>query len=222
MMETEFSGLAREVLATAQQMAAEGLVSPSGSAGNISARFSGRDLAAITPSGLPYVDMEEDDIVMVNLNGEIVAGHRRPSSEAPYLTLILREMPEIGAIVHTHSPYATAFSALRQSIPLICNEGFVVNAAQIEVAPFRIPGSEALAKVALQTLRRQPGCRAVLLANHGILSIGETLSDAFQVAANVEWEAKVYWLAISVGSPHRISAKQFKKIKRHYASLRDS
>ena len=121
---------------------------------------------------------------------------------------------------YDQSPYATAFAVLRESIPLISTEGFAVNALQLEVAGFQVPGTEELGMEAVAVLERQPGSRAVLLANHGVLAVGASLEQALSVAENVEREAQIYYLARTLGTPHQINAHEYERVKSHYASLR--
>jgi L-fuculose-phosphate aldolase len=213
-----WSDIIERVCWTAKHMASLGLVV--GSGGNVSARIPGEALAAITPARIPYERLVPDDIVLVDLDGTVVEGRHPASSETPMHTLVYKRLPAAGAIVHTQSPYATAFAVLREGIPLICTEGFAVNALQVEVAGFHVPGSVELGMEAVAALERQPGSRAVLLANHGVLAVGANLEQAFSVAENVEREAQIYYLARSLGTPHIINADDYERVKKHYAALR--
>jgi L-fuculose-phosphate aldolase len=104
-------------------------------------------------------------------------------------------MPDVGAIVHTHSRHAAAFAVARLDLPFICNENMATRAERVLVTEYAAPGSAALAERALATFRRQPGSRAVLLANHGVVAIAPTVEDAYQVAHAVEWTAEICHLA---------------------------
>ncbi len=218
-MRPEWLDLAEKVCQVSKKMALESLVT--GSAGNISARLAGQDLVVITPSGLRYETLAAEDMVIISLDGKVVYGNHSPSSETPLHTLIYQQRPDINGIVHTHSPYATAFSVLHEAVPLICNEGLSVNAVQVEVTEFNLPGTPELGMAALAALARNPGSRAVLIANHGVLAVGESLPEAFSVAENVEKEAYIYYLARSIGTPFTLNAEVFDRIKKNYAALRN-
>jgi L-ribulose-5-phosphate 4-epimerase len=195
-------------------MLAEGLVTIT--AGNISIRVPDEDLAAITPSGRPYNTMEPEDVPIVNLDGEVVDGEYKPSSETPMHTMILREMEEVNAVVHTHSPYGTAFAVAHEPIPLISNEGLGLRSMSVLVTEFGIPGTEEIGQRAIETLRLQPGSRAVLLANHGPLAVGESIQQAYAAASNVEAEARIYAIALGVGVPVPMTEEQVKAIFAKY------
>ncbi len=218
-MKSQCKDIARNVWMTARNMAEHGLVV--GSSGNVSARVPESDLIAITPSGLKYDRMKPGDIVLIDPNGKKISGRLIPSSETPLHTHIYRERKDVRAIVHTHSPYVTAFSVIGENIPLICNEGLEVGAIKIEVTKdYKNPGSIELGKIALDTLNHQFGTRAVILANHGLLTIGETLSDTLGLAEYIEQEAQIYFLARLIGTPRLLTQEQLSQIQTHYAALR--
>jgi L-ribulose-5-phosphate 4-epimerase len=217
-MNPAWSDIIEGVCWFAKQMAGLSLVVASG--GNVSARIPGESLVAITPARIRYERLVPADIVLVDLDGAVVEGRHPASSETPMHTLVYKRLPAADAIVHTQSPYATAFAVLRERIPLISTEGFAVNARQVEVAGFQPPGSVELGEEAVAALERQPGSRAVLLANHGVLAVGASLEQAFGVAENVEREAQIYYLARSLGTPHLINAADFERVRKHYAALR--
>jgi L-ribulose-5-phosphate 4-epimerase len=195
-------------------MLAEGLVTIT--AGNISIRIPGEDLAAITPSDRPYDTMEPGDVPIVSLDGQLVDGPFKPSSETPMHTMVLREMDDVNAVVHTHSPYATAFSVAHHPIPLICNEGLGFRSMSVLVSDFGVPGTEEIGQRAIDTLRLQPGSKAVLLANHGPLCVGDSIQRAYALASNVETEAKIYALALGIGNPVPITEEQVQAILSRY------
>jgi len=204
----------RQVVETARRMLAEGLVTVT--AGNISIHIPDEDLLAITPGGRPYDTMEPEDVAIVTLDGELVEGDFEPSSETPMHTMIMREMPDVHAIVHTHSPYATAFSVVRKPIPLVCNEGLTVGAMSVRVTEYGVPGTEEIGQRVIETLRLQPGSKAVLIANHGMLAVGGTIREAYVIASNVEAEAKIYAIALGVGVPVCMTQEIVGEILGHY------
>ena len=156
-----------EVVATARAMAAEGLVA--GSEGNVSVREG--EVLHITPALLPYDEMEEGDLVTLDLDGRVVAGEREPSSERAVHLAIYSARPGVLAIVHTHSPAATAHSSRATGI-----EG-------VPTADYAEPGSGRLGEVVVAALGER---EAVLMARHGVVAVGPTLAEALQVARRVE------------------------------------
>ena len=104
-------------------------------------------------------------------------------------------MPDVGSVVHTHSRHAAAFAVARLDLPFICNESMATRAERVLVTDYAPPGSTDLGDQALATFARQPGSRAVLLANHGVVAIGPTVDDAYVVAQSVEWTAEICHLA---------------------------
>lgn len=216
-MKLIFTESAKRVCENAKRMAKEGLTI--GTGGNVSTRILGTELIAITPSGISYNQMTFEDIIIVDLNGNTIEGNHLPSFETPMHTLMYREISFVNAVIHTHSQYATAFSVIREPIPLVCNEGLGVRATKVEVAEYHIPGVLELGLAALDTLKRQPESTAVLLANHGLLALGGNLDQAYSIAQNVEWEAKIYYLARSIGKPVAISQDQLDQVKQHYTAF---
>jgi L-fuculose-phosphate aldolase len=209
--------LAEDVCAAARRLSGDGLAV--GTAGNISARDPETGLIAVTPAGYPYEEMTPADIAIVDPRGRLVRGDLRPTSELALHVTLLGRHAEVRAIVHTHSPYALAFSVARHPIPLICNEGLFVGTPRVEVADFGLPGTPALGEAAARLLIRFPSAHAFLLANHGVVALGSTVDGAYTLAAQVEWEARVYHLALQIGEPHVLTAAQMEEIRRHYADL---
>jgi L-fuculose-phosphate aldolase len=180
------------VVATAQAMERAGLA-PNRS-GNVSCRFDGGCL--ITPSGVPYAQMTAADIVALDLAGVVRSGTRTPSSESPFHTAIYRARPDAGAIVHTHSPHATALACARREIPAFHYMISLAGGSSIRCAEYATFGTQALADSALRGLE---GRKAVLLANHGVIALGTTLEAAYEVACEVEHLAGQYLQMLAAG-----------------------
>jgi L-fuculose-phosphate aldolase len=210
----KYQEIREEIVARAKQMLAEGLVTLT--AGNISMRIPGEDLVAITPTGRPYPTMKPGEVSIVDLSCKPVDGECKPSSEMPMHTMLFRERPEINGVVHTHSPYALAFAVAHKEIPLICIEGLSAKAMSVLVAEYGVPGTEEIGQKALEALNRQPGSLAVLLANHGLLTIGKSLEEAYTIASKVETEARIYQLVLNIGSPVFMTAEQVHAIRTRY------
>lgn len=170
-----------------------------GTSGNISVRNPEKnDSYFITPSSIPYDKITEDDIVEINSEGEPYIKGLKPSSEWRMHIQIYKKYPKYNAIVHTHSTIATAFAVNHQDIPLILIEMKPYLGGDIKVAPFRPAGSIELGEIILPYLEKRNSC---LLGNHGTVSCGETLEDAFISAEYVEDAAKIYYYAKTSGTP---------------------
>jgi L-fuculose-phosphate aldolase len=161
--------------------------------------------------------MQPEDLPILNLHGQVVEGEFKPSSESPMHSRILRLRSDVNAIVHTHSPYATAFSVVHRPIPLICNEGLGTRAMEVLVAEYGVPGTEELGERVTEALDKQPGSMAVLIANHGLLTIGKSLGEAYSIASRVETEALICQLAMTIGTPVPLTVEQVHAIRRRYA-----
>ena len=181
-----------ELVATAKRLDAAGFM-PSKS-GNLSARDG--DGLLITPAALPYARLHVTDLVRVTLDGGIVEGQRRPSSEWRLHAAIYAARPDARAIVHTHSPKATALSCARRGIPPFHYMVLMGGGADIRCAEHATFGTQALAENCLRAL---DGRRATLLANHGAVAIGESLEKAEVLAREVENLAGQYLALLAAG-----------------------
>jgi L-fuculose-phosphate aldolase len=201
------AALCAAVVRTAQALDAAGFC-PSKS-GNVSVRHGERVL--ITPSGLPYAAMLPDDIVEIDLEGRRTGGsERKPSSEWPFHAAIYKARPDATAIVHTHSPYATALSCARRDIPAFHYMIALGGGADIRCATYATFGTQALADNAVAALE---GRRAVLLANHGVITIGQTLAGAQTLAGEVENLARQYLALLAAGlDPVILDAPEMERV----------
>ena len=155
--------------------------------GNVSCRTAGGFL--ITPSGLPYAVMLPGDLTHLNADGGTISARLKPSSEWPFHAAIYRARADIAAIVHTHSPRATALSCARRGIPAFHYMIAMAGGPDIRCAEYATFGTDALAENALKAIK---GRRAVLLANHGVIAGGATLEAAWRLAFEVENLASQY------------------------------
>ncbi len=165
-----------------------------GSSGNASYRIEGTDNVAITPSNVDYSCMSSDDVMIVDLDGDIIDGERNPSIEYPMHLAIYKARPDINAIVHTHCIYASALAVLQEPLPPIVDEFVVRLGGQVEVAKYGLPGSEELAGNVVEALGER---NAVFLANHGALCCGPSLDVALHNALLLERVAHIYLLALA-------------------------
>jgi len=187
------------------------------SAGNVSARINNQ-LAAITPSRRQYDVLKPEDICIISLDGKLVAGEFKPSSETPLHTALYREMPQVGGVVHTHSIYAMTFAASEKPLPLLGLEALAARSnGPVPVARYVSPGSDQAGEVALEVFRANPGLQALLLRNHGLLTIGPDVETAWQTAYKIETAAQVAYQAYCLGKPLELSAEQIEEINAIYS-----
>ncbi|MET9293034.1 class II aldolase/adducin family protein [Streptomyces sp. NPDC003077] len=179
----------RDLVATARRTVADGLVV--GTSGNVSVRVG--DLVLVTPSGVPYDRLGPEDLTAVDLAGRSRHGSLKPTSELP-LHLAVYRATEARAVVHTHAVHATAVSALVPELPPIHYMAAELGGT-VRVAPYALFGTEELAAHALTALRDRTGC---LLRNHGALTYGDTLDQAYDRTAQLEWMCRVWLTAHSV------------------------
>jgi L-fuculose-phosphate aldolase len=196
--------LRERIVATARGMNALGI--NQGSSGNVSARVEGGFL--VTPSAMPYDHLEPADIVHVAADGR-ASGHRPPSTEWRFHRDIYARRPEAGAVVHTHSPAATALACVRRGIPAFHYEVAFAGGADIRCARYATFGTQELSDAALEALE---GRRACLLANHGVLAFGTSLEGALALADKVEALARQYQLALSLGEPVILGAEEMERV----------
>lgn len=175
------------VLRTSVAMAASGLVT--GSSGNVSQRFG--DQLLITPSGIPYDRLEVEQIVEIDMEGASLSGRGDPSSEWRMHVAIYRERSDVAAIVHTHSVHATAVSLSLEELPVLHDEGRLLFGTRIPSSRHQPPGSWELARAVAAALADK---RGALIARHGVVGVGATLDEAFEVAVKIEEAARLVLL----------------------------
>jgi L-fuculose-phosphate aldolase len=206
--------LRREIIETCLRMNREGI--NQGTSGNVSARWGGGML--ITPSGVPYEELRARDIVFVDGEGRPAPG-QRPSSEWRFHLAILQARPEIGAVVHTHSVHATALSIRGMEIPAVHYMVAAAGGPTIRCAPYATFGTRELSDLALQALTDR---RACLLANHGVIATGPSLSRALWLASEVETLARQYILSLTLGEPRILPDDEVERVARRLEALQRS
>jgi L-fuculose-phosphate aldolase len=210
---------AREQLVTyCERLLDDGLAV--GSAGNLSVRCG--DLIAITPSGIGYSELRAEDVAVITADGTEVRAPEEPSSELP-MHLAVYATTGAGAVVHTHSPEVIALSSARDELPAI-HYAITSLGGPVRVAPYVRFGSAGLAAAATEALA---GRRAAILRNHGAITYGRTLGEAYEHALLLEWLARVYRLALSYGSPRILSAAELDDVaaearRRSYGTRRSN
>ncbi len=184
--------------------------------GNVSARDPDSGLVVIKPSGVMYEDLRPEDHVVVDLEGDIREGELKPSSDTASHLYIYRNRPDVNGIVHTHSPYATAFAALGKPIPVYLTAIADEFGGPIPCAGFALIGGEEIGQQVVEHIGDSP---AVLLKNHGVFTVGRTVRDAVKAAVMVEDVARTVWLALQLGQPDEIPAKDVAKLHDRYTNV---
>jgi L-fuculose-phosphate aldolase len=173
-----------------------------GTGGNISVFNKREGLMAISPSGMDYFETKPEDIVLMDLEGKIVDGLRKPSSEWRMHLIFYQNREDVGAVVHTHSTFATTIATLRWDVPpasyLIAYAG-----KKVPCAPYAAFGTQEIANAAYNTMGKE--YNAVLLANHGLIAVGPDMPSAFGIAEIIEMVCEIYYRAKCVGEPTILS-----------------
>jgi len=182
-----------------------------GTWGNVSARLPDKPGLLITPSGMDYLTMTPEDIVLVE--GDAVIGRWKPSTELPLHQAIYEKRPDVGAVVHTHSLYATAFAVAGRPIPVITEEMAQVVGGAVDTAPYAPCGSSALAEVAVRYLNRK---QAVLLARHGLVGVGRDLKEAMLSCIIAEKTAQIAAIAHMMGGCSELGPDEIRELRDNY------
>lgn len=195
------------------ELPAHGLVSWTG--GNISERVPGLELFVIKPSGVRYADLTPESMVVCDLAGALVDGALRPSSDTAAHAYIYRHMPEVGGVVHTHSPYATAWAAIGEPIPCVLTAMADEFGGEIPLGPFARIGDDAIGEGVVHTLRghRSP---AVLMHGHGVFTIGPDATAAVKAAVMCEDVARTVHLARQLGPVSPLAAADIDALYARY------
>jgi L-fuculose-phosphate aldolase len=204
----------RDILDCARQLLRTGLVE--GTSGNLSARLSDEHVV-MTPSSLGYEHMTVEDLVVVDMEGRVVEGERPPTTEKALHLACLRAHADIGAVIHSHAVFSTMFAITRQPIPCVIEEFDVYVGGEVPVADYRLTGSDELGE---EVARHVADRGAVLMANHGLLTVGRDLADAMKVASLVERTAKIVWGARVLGSPVPLPEETLARFAPIYKAMR--
>ena len=206
-----------DLVSCGRTLLARGLLSQT--SGNLSIRVSPGEVC-ITPSGMEYDRLEPADMVLTGTDGKLREGRHTPSSETPLHCLVYASRPDISAIVHTHSPYATTLAILVLPIPAVHYMIARARTTQIEVASYATYGTDALAQNVRDAFAAP--ALAVLLANHGLVAGGATLQEAADVAEAMEMLARLYCQALAVGTPRVLSPDQMAEVMAKYEQRRQA
>jgi L-fuculose-phosphate aldolase len=209
------AALRRELVAVARRLNGSGL--NQGTSGNLSARVEGGFL--ITPTSLPFEQMEPEDLVALDFEGQPLRpqpGQRRPSSEWRLHADLLRHRPEIDAVLHCHSIQATALACHGRGIPAFHYMVVAAGGADIRCAPYATFGGQELSDHAVAALEGRLAC---LLAQHGQVTLGRTPEQALRLAVEVEALAHMYLQALQLGEPPRLDGREMARVLERMNSL---
>ena len=187
-----------------------------GSGGNISVYNREKNLVAISPSGLDYYETTPEDIVILDMDGNLVEGKHRPSSEAGMHLAFYKNRVDVSGIVHTHSKFATAIACMGWELPAV---HYLIGMAghRVKCTGYATYGSDELAKKALDTIGDS---NAVLLANHGLIALGEDVDRAFSTAEHLEFVSEVYYLTKTLGTPNILSDEDMDEVMKKFGTFR--
>ena len=187
-----------------------------GSGGNISVYNREKNLVAISPSGLDYYETTPEDIVILDIDGNLVEGKHRPSSEAGMHLAFYKNRADVSGIVHTHSKFATAIACMGWELPAV---HYLIGMAghRVKCTGYATYGSDELAKEALETIGDS---NAVLLANHGLIALGEDVDRAFSTAEHLEFVSEVYYLTKTLGTPNILSDEDMDEVMKKFGTFR--
>jgi L-ribulose-5-phosphate 4-epimerase len=187
-------------------------------AGNVSGRVPGADRFVIKPSGVSYDELSPEAMVVCDLDGALVDGDRSPSSDTAAHAYVYRHMPHVGGVVHTHSTYASAWAAVGEPIPCVLTAMADEFGGDIPVGPFALIGDDSIGRGIVETLDGHRS-RAVLMAQHGVFTIGSDAADAVKAAVMCEDVARTVHAARQLGTPQRIADADVTKLFDRYQNV---
>jgi L-ribulose-5-phosphate 4-epimerase len=187
-------------------------------AGNVSARVPGADLLVIKPSGVSYDELSADTMVVTDLSGTLVDGDLVPSSDTAAHAYVYKHMPHVNGVVHTHSTYATAWSARGEPIPCVLTAMADEFGGEIPVGPFALIGDDSIGRGIVETLTGHRST-AVLMRNHGVFTIGTSARAAVKSAVMCEDVARTVHVARQLGSPLPIGRDDIDKLHARYQNV---
>jgi L-ribulose-5-phosphate 4-epimerase len=184
--------------------------------GNVSVRDPDSGLVAIKPSGVRYEDLTAASMVVVNLDGAVVEGDLKPSSDTASHLYVYRHRPDVNGVVHTHSRYATAFAAVGRPIPVYLTAQADEFGGEIPCAGFAFIGDDSIGQLVVDGIGSSP---AILLRNHGVFTLGPSAEAAVKAAVMVEDIAATVWAALQIGTPDILDDDAVERLHRRYMTV---
>ncbi|WP_273886731.1 L-ribulose-5-phosphate 4-epimerase [Rubrobacter naiadicus] len=207
--------LREEVARLHQELPRNGLVA--WTSGNLSGRDPDSGLIVIKPSGLRYEELTPESMVVVDEEANVIEGHYNPSSDTASHCYIYREMPDVGGVVHTHSPYATAWAAVGREIPCFLTAMADEFGGPIPCGGFAPIGGEEIGREVVRTLRGQES-PAVVMQNHGVFAVGKSPLEAIKAAVMCEDVARTSFLAVQLSEPIPLSEEDIARLHERYTT----
>ena len=186
-----------------------------GTGGHISILDPETGYLAISPSGIGYFETEPEDVVIMDLDGNVVEGDRKPSSEWDLHIEMYKAKPGMNAVVHTHSMYCTVLACLGETLKSSHYILAAMGTDEIPLAPYVTYGTKELAEAAAAVIGESKAC---LLANHGMIGVGRDIRDAFGVAEKCEWLAEIQWRCEAVGTPNILPRDEMERVMEKFKS----
>ncbi|MEV6237614.1 L-ribulose-5-phosphate 4-epimerase [Lentzea sp. NPDC051838] len=187
-------------------------------AGNVSARVPGHELMVIKPSGVSYDELGPEAMVVTDLHGNLVEGEYAPSSDTAAHAYVYRHMPEVNGVVHTHSPYATAWAARGEPIPCVLTMIADEFGGEIPVGPFALIGDDSIGQGIVETLKSSRS-KAVLMRNHGPFTVGPSAKAAVKSAVMLEDVARTVHFALQLGKASAIDQHDVDRLYERYQNV---
>ena len=200
-----FEDVKRDMIKAGMKLDKYGLIALSG--GNVSVRTESGEVI-VTPTGMIYEDMEPEDMVVMDLEGNVIEGARKPTSDVEAILYIFRERADIRAVIHTHQPYATAIGLVEEEFKVNLTTLANCAAGNVKVAHYSSPGS---VDMGIDTVKYIGDSLAVILAHHGVITVGSSLKQALYAAVYMEEAAKCYLAAKAVGEPKAMTEAQIRQ-----------
>lgn len=200
------------VVAYGKKMLDRGLTT--GSGGNVSIYNRESGLVALSPSSMDYYETQPEDVVIMDCDGKIIDGARRPSTEINMHLALYRARPDVCAVVHTHSLYATAVACMRWDLPAV-HYLAAFGGEIVKCSEYATYGTPELAQYALEAMGGRSAC---LLGNHGLLAASSSIEKAFSTAEHLEYVAKLYCVTKSLGEPNILSGEQMLEVMKKFGT----
>ena len=195
---SNYDSVRREVLNSTRWLAEHGYLGQLSSGGNISVRVPGEKIVAITPSGKPYFSLDVDDICVIDTDLNHIEGSLSPSIEAPMHVGVMKNRPDVNAVVHTHQPFASTLAIINKPIPALFDEITVEIGHEVDIIPYAFSGSPDLVANVISKLGN--ACHCYLIQNHGALCLGADMQRAMRNSELLENVAQIYYHALSTGA----------------------
>lgn len=215
-MNADVDAVRRNVASLHEELTRNGLVA--WTQGNISERVPGTELVVIKPSGVSYAELSPESMVVVDLDGDVVEGELSPSSDTATHVYVYREMDQVGGVVHTHSPYATAWAARCEPIPCVLTAIADEFGGDIPLGPFARIGGDEIGQGIVETLSESRS-RAVLMRSHGVFAIGADAREAVKAAVLCEDAARTVMLARQLGELERLDQDDIDALHDRYQNV---